>query len=233
LVAIASAFGRVVEVGKMKVWSVVSQKGGAGKTTLALQLAIAASKDLNVLVIDLDPQESAERWHGVRQSTTGLLDDPSIAAGPYQKLPEMLKTADEYDADLVLIDTPPKTDKAIAAAIKSSSLVLVPMRSGILDLQALADTAELIGAARARKKAVVVLNALPGGKDRAPAVEDGTRIAAQLKLPLMSEALSEHKSYGSGLKDGLGVTETESKNGKAAKEIRNLFKACWERDSKR
>ena len=77
----------------MKVWSIVSQKGGSGKTTLALHLAIAAAKRRKVLVIDLDPQQSAERWHGIRQRITGAKDDPSIAAGPYQKLPDMLKTA--------------------------------------------------------------------------------------------------------------------------------------------
>ena len=55
----------------MKVWSIVSQKGGSGKTTLALHLAIAAAKNRKVLVIDLDPQQSAERWHGIRQRDHG------------------------------------------------------------------------------------------------------------------------------------------------------------------
>jgi chromosome partitioning protein len=85
----------------MKVWSVVNPKGGAGKTTLALHLAIAAAKDLKVLVIDLDSQESAERWHAIRQRITGSRDDPSIAAGPYTKLPDMLRTAKRLGADLV------------------------------------------------------------------------------------------------------------------------------------
>ena len=64
----------------MKVWSIVSQKGGSGKTTLALHLAIAAAKRRKVLVIDLDPQQSAERWHGIRQRITGAKDDPNDTA---------------------------------------------------------------------------------------------------------------------------------------------------------
>ncbi len=92
----------------MKVWSIVNPKGGAGKTTLALHLAIAAAEDLKVLVIDLDSQESAERWHAIRQRITGSKDEPSIAAGPYTKLPDMLRTAKRLGADLVLIDTPPQ-----------------------------------------------------------------------------------------------------------------------------
>ncbi len=123
----------------MKVWSIVSQKGGSGKTTLALHLAIAAAKRRKVLVIDLDPQQSAERWHGIRQRITGHKDDPSIAAGPYQKLPDMLKTARKLGAELVLIDTPPKLDKAIIPSLKESTMVLVPLKSTVLDLQALED----------------------------------------------------------------------------------------------
>src|SRR3974377_1286498 len=106
----------------MKVWSIVSQKGGSGKTTLALHLAIAAAKDTNVLVIDLAPKHSAERWHAIRQRATGCKDDPSIAAGPYQKLPDMLRTARKLGAELVLIDTPPKLDKALAPSLAAHTM---------------------------------------------------------------------------------------------------------------
>src|SRR5882672_4593974 len=140
----------------MKVWSVVSQKGGSGKTTLAIQLAIAAARNRKVLVIDLDPQQSAERWHAIRQRATGSKDDPSIAAGPYQKLPDMLKTARKLGAQLVLIDTPPKLDKAIVPALKAATTVLVPLKSAILDLQALEDSSDLINLAKARSKTVVI-----------------------------------------------------------------------------
>jgi chromosome partitioning protein len=215
----------------MRVWSIVNQKGGSGKTTLALHLAIAAAKDLKVLVIDLDPQESAERWHAIRQRTTGTKDDPSIAAGPYQKLPDMLKTARKLGADLVLIDTPPKLDRAIAPALAAATLVLVPLKSSILDLQALEDCAAVVNLGKARGKTVVVLNALPTSGYRDVAIKDSLRYASKCRLEVVPERLSELPAYSMGLKSGRGVTETE-KNGTAAKEITALYKSLWARDGK-
>jgi len=214
----------------MRVWSIVSQKGGSGKTTLALHLAIAASKDLKVLVIDLDPQQSAERWHAIRQRTTGSKDDPSIAAGPHQKLPDMLRTARKLGAELVLIDTPPKLDKAIVPSLKEATLVLVPLKSSVLDLQALEDSAHLIGLGKAHGKALVVLNAVPVGKTREAAIKESLRYASRLELEVAPERLSELPAFSQGLRTGRGVTETE-KNGTAAKEINALYQALCARDS--
>jgi chromosome partitioning protein len=214
----------------MKVWSVVSQKGGSGKTTLALHLAIAAAKHQKVLVIDLDPQQSAERWHAIRQRATGTKDDPSIAAGPYQKLTDMLKTARKLGAELVLIDTPPKLDKAIIPSLTAASLVLVPLKSSILDLQALEDCADIINLAKARSKAVVILNAVPTGRATDAVVKASVRSASRLKLEVVPERLSELPAFSQGLKSGRGVTEAE-RNGTAAKEITALYEALWARDS--
>src|SRR5262249_13634315 len=196
----------------MKVWSIVSQKGGSGKTTLALHLAIAAAKDRKVLVIDLDPQQSAERWHTIRQRITGAKDDPSIAAGPYQKLPDMLRTARNLGAELVLIDTPPKLDKAIIPSLKAATMVLVPLKSTVLDLQALEDSSDLINLAKARSKTIVILNAVPTGHNRETALKESLRTASRLKLEVAPERLGELLAYSQGLKSGRGVTETE-KNG--------------------
>jgi chromosome partitioning protein len=213
----------------MKVWSIVSQKGGSGKTTLALQLAIAAAKGHKVLVIDLDPQQSAERWHAIRQRATGSKDDPSIAAGPYQKLPDMLRTARKLGAELVLVDTPPKLDKAIIPSLKAATMVLVPLKSAILDLQALEDSSDLINLAKARNKTVVVLNAVPAGPQRETAIKESLRAASRLKLEVLPERLSDQPAFSQGLKTGRGVTETD-RNGTAAKEIVALCQALWARD---
>ncbi|HKD57043.1 MAG TPA: ParA family protein [Hyphomicrobiaceae bacterium] len=214
----------------MKVWSIVSQKGGSGKTTLALQLAIAAARNRKVLVIDLDPQQSAERWHAIRQRATGSKDDPSVAAGPYQKLADMLKTAGRLGAELVLIDTPPKLDKAIIPAVKAASTVLVPLKSTILDLQALEDSLDLINLGKARQRAVVILNAVPAGRHKETAIKDSLRAASRLKLDVLPEQLSDLPALALGLKTGRGVTETE-RHGPAAKEVNALYEALWARDS--
>jgi len=213
----------------MRVWSIISQKGGSGKTTLALHLAIAAAQDLKVLVIDLDPQQSAERWHGIRQRTTGSKDDPSIAAGPYTKLPEMLRIARKLGADLVLIDTPPKLDKAITAALAPATLAVIPVKSSILDLQALEDCVRVVEFAKARPKSVVVMNAVPTGRNK-DAVKEVARYADRHELEVMPERLSELPAYAMGLRSGRGVTETD-RNGTAAKEITALLEALWARDS--
>ena len=214
----------------MRVWSIISQKGGSGKTTLALHLAIAAAEDLKVLVIDLDPQQSAERWHAIRQRTTGSKDDPSIAAGPYTKLTEMLRTAKKLGAELVLVDTPPKLDKAITAALAPATLAVIPVKSSILDLQALEDCVRVVDFAKARTKTVVVMNAVPSGRSKDAAVKDVARYADRHGLEVMPERLSELPAYAQGLRSGRGVTETDS-NGTPAKEVTALLEALWARDS--
>ena len=214
----------------MKVWSIVSQKGGGGKTTLALHLAIAAAEDLKVLVIDLDPQQSAERWHAIRQRTTGNKDDPSVAAGPYTKLPEMLRIARKLGAELVLIDTPPKLDKAITAALAPATLALIPVKSSILDLQALEDCVRVVDYAKAKGKAVAIMNAVPTGRNKEATVKEVLRYASRHDLEAMPQWLSDLPAYAHGLRSGRGVTETD-RNGTAAKEITALLEALWARDS--
>jgi chromosome partitioning protein len=214
----------------MKVWSIVSQKGGSGKTTLALHLAIAAAEDLKVLVIDLDPQASAERWHGIRQRATGSKDDPSIAAGPYTKLPEMIRVARKLGAELVLVDTPPKLDKAITAALAPATMAIIPVKTSILDVQALEDCVRVVEFAKAKPKTVAVMNAVPTGRAKDAAVKDVLRYAERHGLEVMTERLSDLPAYAQGLKSGRGVTETD-RNGTAAKEITALLEALWARDT--
>ncbi len=90
----------------MDVIAVIAQKGGTGKTTLAVSLAVAA--ELNgrtVAIVDLDPQTSASRWGDRRKAET-----PVVVSAQPARLSHILQAADAQGADLVLIDTPPRSE---------------------------------------------------------------------------------------------------------------------------
>ena len=124
----------------MYVIAIVAQKGGTGKTTLALCLAVAAANDgKSVLVVDLDPQATASNWGDRR-----IADQPVIASTQAARLPKLLAAAAENGADLVFVDTPPRLEQASMAAASAANLILVPCIPAINDLDTLDTTIELL-----------------------------------------------------------------------------------------
>ncbi len=139
----------------MKTIAIVSRKGGAGKTTLAVHLAVAASiKGKQTAIIDRDPQASAAGWGDSRAS-----DTPAVVSAQAARLPKVLETAIIAGADLAIIDTAPHSETAALAAIRAADLILIPCRLAILDLRAISDTIDLVNLTK--KTATVVLNAVP------------------------------------------------------------------------
>src|SRR5271169_3766724 len=137
----------------MKTVAVEAGKGGSGKTTTTLNLAVAAGiAGKTVVVIDLDPQASAAGWKDTRTA-----ERPVVVSVPPARLPQALQAARDGGAELVLIDTAPHSESAALAAAKAADLILIPTRPGILDLRAIGTTADL--AKLAGKPAFVVLNA--------------------------------------------------------------------------
>jgi hypothetical protein len=106
----------------------------------------------------------------------------------------------------------------------------VPVKSSILDLQALEDCVRVVDFAKARGKTVAVMNAVPSGRNKDAAIKEIARYAGRYELEVMPERLSELPAYAQGLRSGRGVTETD-RNGTAAKEITALLEALWARDS--
>jgi chromosome partitioning protein len=211
----------------MRKWAALSQKGGSGKSTLILHLAIAAMADGRVTsVIDLDPQKSAEKWSVLREQKTGN-EDPVIVHGLPTRLAAMLESA--KDTDLVLIDTPPIIDQTTIFAAAAADLIIVPTRTSILDEQALDDALATLGASHALPKAVVVLNA-PGSDQKARA--SIINLARKRhRVPVLDAGLQDRLEFRKSLGVGKGVTELMP-DSPAAKELAKLYKALCKWDAR-
>jgi chromosome partitioning protein len=196
----------------MKTLALVSQKGGSGKTTLALNLAIAATLARKVVaIIDLDPQQSAARWARLRTD-----EQPVILPGHGPNLPDLVKRAMDGGADVVIIDTAPKSENASLLAARLADLVLIPCQPSNLDLDAVADSVNI--ASLAKVKAAFVLNNCRSSSGLA---DDAAEALAGYGLPLAPVRIGSRVAFVKSLTEGKGVLEYEPK-GSAAQEVQAL-----------
>ena len=199
----------------MKTVAILSQKGGTGKTTLAVHLALAAERrDVVVAVLDLDPQASAAEWKDSRDG-----DTPSVTSIQSSRLSKALEVAQSAGAALILIDTAPHSADAAVAAAEAADLILIPCRAGILDLRAIATTARIVKVTG--KPAFVVLNAIPPNSPRI--VADAIAAVQQHGLAVAPVVIHQRSAYAHALTAGQTAEEYEPE-GKAAEEIAELFK---------
>jgi chromosome partitioning protein len=199
----------------MHTIAVVSQKGGCGKTTLAISLAVAAEQaGKRALVIDLDPQATACNWKDRREAPTPATFDAQPA-----RLASALQKAQEARIDFAVIDTPPRSEQAALAAAKAADLILIPIRPQIYDLETLPHTLELLSIAGAAP-VLVVLNAIsPRGNRHQQAVNAITKA----NLPVCPAMLTQRAAFGDAGALGLTALEHEP-GGKAAREILEVYK---------
>lgn len=201
----------------MKTLSIISQKGGAGKTTLAVHLAVAAGLDRRQsVIVDLDPQASASSWGDSRES-----DNPAVVSAQASRLQKVLTAAEEGGAKLAIIDTAPHSESSSLAAARVADFVLIPCRPAILDLRAIGNTVDLVKLAKT--KASVVLNTIP---PRGAIVEEAEEAIAGFEIPLAPCHLGSRVAFVHSLTAGLTAQEYEPK-GKAAQEIGKLYR--WTR----
>ena len=105
----------------MRTIAIISQKGGAGKTTVAIHLAVAAElRGMKTALFDLDPQASASSWSDKRNSPS-----PAVVSAQAARLPGLLKQAEDQSAALVFIDSAPNADSASLAAASGADLILI------------------------------------------------------------------------------------------------------------
>ena len=192
--------------------ALISQKGGAGKTTLALNLAVASGlAGKPAAVIDLDPQASAAGWADSREQ-----DAPAVVSAQASRLGEMLGTARRHGAALALIDTAPHVETAALAAARAADLVLVPCRPSILDLRAVAASRDI--ALLAGVPAAAVLCAVPA---RGPLAGEARAALEGGGLPAAPCAVGQRIAFVHAMTAGLGVQEHAPRS-RAAAEIAGL-----------
>jgi chromosome partitioning protein len=197
----------------MKILAVISQKGGSGKTTLAVHLAtVAAAAGHNVAIIDLDPQATATKWGDRREA-----EAPEVVSGQAVRLPSLISNAAANGADLLVLDTAPNADQIASLAARAADLVLIPCRPAKFDLEAIETTLLLVQTAQ--KPAYVVFNAVP---PQGNIVEEATAGLIASGAKVAPHQVTQRAAFAHGVIDGRTAPEFEPR-GKAAKEIETLY----------
>lgn len=200
----------------MPTIAVISQKGGSGKTTLALHLAASATQAKKpACVVDTDPQATAAAWGDWRGDFL-----PVVVTSPPARLARTIEQAlRQEEVEVVVIDTPPHAEAAMREAIKAADLVLIPSRPRAFDLHALEAVAEMLEFAS--KPAYVVFNAVPSGATRqvAESIEAATALGLKVCPVTFGERADFHRSSAKG-----EVASELDAEGKAAQEAKQLWK---------
>jgi chromosome partitioning protein len=202
----------------MRKLAVVSRKGGTGKTTLAVNLSMAAySAGRSVVLADIDGQRSSMQWARAR-TTAGPDVVQSSAGGLYQ----LMLGREKRDVDLMVYDTPGSFEDGVLQSINLSDLCLLVTRPNFLDIASLLTTAEAVR--RLGKPALVVLNQAPSRRNgfEAPVVERAIEALRFTGLPIACVGLRARVAYQASLSRGLAAFEWEP-NGPAAEEVRRLW----------
>jgi chromosome partitioning protein len=197
----------------MKTVVIVSRKGGAGKTTIAVHLAVAAeTHGIATALFDLDPQASAALWSDHRGEPI-----PAVVPAQAPRLPSLLSQARSNEADLVIIDTAPHADGIASDAAAHADAILIPCRPSAFDLDAIGASVRLARAAG--KDAFVIINAAPvQGVETTEAIE----AISSAGVDVCPVVIHHRKSFASRIHEGRTAQEIEPR-GKAAAEIRNLL----------
>ncbi|MBI3434033.1 MAG: ParA family protein [Proteobacteria bacterium] len=203
----------------MNIITLASRKGGAGKSTLTAHLAAQSCvTGERALVIDADPQGSLTLWHSLRSGGEPRLF--SAARGIEAPLAHAMMEG----YDWVFIDTAPSMWVVVTEAIRAATLVLIPARPGLFDLNAVRET---VNVARERNRPyAVVLNAAPVKRDdrEAPVVAQSRGFLDKLGVPVWSGQISQRAGFALSLGAGLSAAEADVRS-LAADEIGRLWNA--------
>lgn len=198
----------------MKTVAIVSQKGGSGKTTIAVHLAVCAElAHKQAAIIDLDPQASALEWYSRREAET-----PEVITATPEQLPGFLTQARTNGAGFAIIDTAPHSDRAAVVAADLADLVLIPCRPSAFDVAAIGTTLKLLQLSKAIDRTVILINAAPSRGTIADVAAQGLSEI----VPVVPVRMHHRAAYSHAINSGHSVQEFDPQ-GKATEEILALY----------
>ena len=205
----------------MHVISFVTQKGGTGKSTLAVSFAVAAQvAGERVCILDLDPQGTSANWYEARTTETPAVLDHNQAG----QLIETLMKLDRAGFSVVVIDTPGIDSHATRGAMRAANLCLIPVRPSEADVKATMPTVKALQGMG--QPFALIINQAPTGRQARLTTAVTMRLSSSGEVAPLAIATRVDHQYAYAL--GQGVTEY-APDGKAAEEITELWAWCRKR----
>lgn len=208
-------FGRT-QKGAGVIIAVVNQKGGAGKTTIAVNLSAAlAAEGRRILLIDADPQQTAQDWAAVRKSTPMFQVVGLARPVLHRAVPRL---AAEHQFEYVIIDGAPRNYEVSRSAIEAADLVLIPVQPSGADFWACRETVRLARETRFAKTTQKSMFVISRKIDRTVLGRDIVNALAEFQIPILRAATTQRVIYAETLTTGTTVIEHQP-DGPAALEI--------------
>ena len=210
----------------MKVIALLNEKGGSGKSTVALNLACALHRQgRRVVLIDADPQGTARDW---REASPAGIDLPPVVVLDRPEL--LLSSIKTIAADLVIIDTPAKAERMSANVVRIAHVAIIPVQPSNADLWASAAAVKLIQSKRdigGDIEAAFLATRVSGSTNLSKEILKGDW--NEYGLDMLNQAVSNRVSYAQSLSDGVSVYETRDGQAKAEIDliVRELEVAGW------
>ncbi len=200
-----------------KVITISQQKGGSGKTTLAVHLALAFIKyhSLKVAVIDTDPQGSLGKWFMIRTEKKIPSDNLTFKTASLWGAQYESKTL-KKDHDIVIIDTPPKIESDARPSIESADLVLIPIAASHVDFWATGAIVDI--AKKANKKILIQINR---SSQRSKLISKTNEFIKSLDLSATKTIIGNRQIFAASMGEGKTAVEKQKKSN-AVEEIKNL-----------
>ena len=199
----------------MKIWFLITQKGGAGKTTLATNLAVCAGLEgKNVMLADLDPQETAVKWWQSREDEKGVISYK--VPQNIEKIRQVIEAGKQKKFDLIIFDTVGQDTILHNSIIDLATFCIIPCQPSLPDIRAVKSTISLV-----EKKNIsfsfVITRCPPVGQEFEKTNQGLSAHGLVCPFPTI-----ERKAYKNSYSLGLGVVEYDKKD-KASEEMINIY----------